>query len=257
MTSSSSNDITDSPQIIAFKRLRIACPNLNVSVEHYRLLLGSDPLWEGWVELQERSTSCRSVWFSTQNTTLELLELPVEQASIIGIVFETEHAFHLPDRSGRGLWLTFEPRERSVACKEISLPADIKKKPERNNASISRVDHIVIYTHSADDSIRLFGKEGLGIRLALDKDVPEWGGRMLFFRAGKLTLEVIQPTKTFSGSDYFWGIAYQVDDIKAVHQRLRDAGVSLSEIREGRKDGTYVATVKSHQLGIPTLLVQP
>ncbi len=39
--------------------------------------------------------------------------------------------------------------------------------------------------------------------------------------------------------------------------RLRAAGVSLSELRKGRKPGTRVATVKSHCLGLPTLLLEP
>jgi hypothetical protein len=38
---------------------------------------------------------------------------------------------------------------------------------------------------------------------------------------------------------------------------LAQRGVTLSGIREGRKPGTRVATVKSHCLGIPTLLIEP
>ena len=37
---------------------------------------------------------------------------------------------------------------------------------------------------------------------------------------------------------------------------LAGRGVSLSAIRAGRKPGSLVATVKSHCLGIPTLLLQ-
>jgi hypothetical protein len=97
----------------------------------------------------------------------------------------------------------------------------------------------------------------LGIRLALDQTVPEWGGRMLFFRAGKLTLEVIDSGSDGPGQDYFWGIAYQCPDIVEIAGQLAERGVELSELRAGRKPGSRVATLKSHNLGIPTLLLEP
>lgn len=118
------------------------------------------------------------------------------------------------------------------------------------------VDHVVLQTRSAEDCITLY-RDRLGIRLALDREVPEWGGRMLFFRAGKMTLEVIANADTGPSTPRFWGVAFQCGDIEAEHARLTSAGVSLSEIRKGRKPGTRVATVKSHCLGLPTLLIEP
>ena len=111
-------------------------------------------------------------------------------------------------------------------------------------------------TGDAQACIDLFAEE-LGLRLALDKTVPAWGGRMLFFRTAKLTLEVIAADQEQHHSDYFWGIAYQCADLLRLSQNLQERGVALSEIRDGRKPGTRVATLKSHCLGIPTLLVQP
>ncbi|WP_439136267.1 VOC family protein [Pseudomaricurvus sp.] len=253
----SSDDRSGLPKILGFKRLRIACPNLLDSIEQYRVLLGKDPVWQGKVDLPERAVSCSAAHFSLENTTIELLELPDERSALVGIVFATEGTVKLEKERRRGLWLSFEEADTQAMPPEADISITDAEKGSLPVGSIQRVDHFVIYTHSADDSIRLFGDSGLGIRLALDKDVPEWGGRMLFFRVGKLTLEIIEPTRTFEGSDYFWGIAYQVQDIKAVHQRLRKAGVSLSDVRQGRKDGTFVASVKSHQLEIPTLIVQP
>ena len=108
----------------------------------------------------------------------------------------------------------------------------------------------------AQACIELF-RDRLGIRLALDKTVPEWGGRMLFFRAGKLTLEVIQSDSAEYGRNFFWGIAYQCPALEPAAESLRERGVLLSGVREGRKPGTRVATVKSHCLEIPTLLIEP
>ena len=121
---------------------------------------------------------------------------------------------------------------------------------------ISAVDHVVLMTADADDCIRLFGEDGLGMRLALDQLVPEWGGRMLFFRCGKLTLEVIQRLEEPPAEDFFWGITYLSPDLEFTLGKLGEAGVEHSPVREGRKPGTRVATVKSHNLGIPTLLIE-
>ena len=120
---------------------------------------------------------------------------------------------------------------------------------------IQSVDHVVLRTTDADDCIRLFGKD-LGMRLALDQSVPEWGGRMLFFRCGKLTLEVIQSDDP-PDRDAFWGISYHCQDLSRTLEGLDAAGVAHSGERLGRKPGTRVATVKSHTLGIPTLLIGP
>ena len=49
--------------------------------------------------------------------------------------------------------------------------------------------------------------------------------------------------------------AYEVNDLDDAHTRLTVAGVQVSEVRKGRKAGTRVMSVKSHDLGIPTLLL--
>jgi hypothetical protein len=122
---------------------------------------------------------------------------------------------------------------------------------------INRVDHLVLNSHDADACISRFGEAGFGMRLALDKNVPEWGGRMLFFRCGKLTLEVIVPSKETGKADLFWGIAYQAVDIDLCTERFKHNDIEFSAVRNGRKPNTLVSTIKSHTLGIPTLLVQP
>lgn len=121
---------------------------------------------------------------------------------------------------------------------------------------IYAVDHLVLQTRDADDCIRLFRDE-LGLRLALDQYVPEWGGRMLFFRMGKMTLEVIQNLKQAPAEDFFWGITFLCRDLEKTAGTLDERAVTLSPTRDGRKPGTRVTTVKSHCLGLPTLLIGP
>ena len=101
----------------------------------------------------------------------------------------------------------------------------------------------------------MFYGEQLGIRLALEQDVPEWGSTQLFFRASSMSIEVIASDKA-DEQDELWGLALKTNDIEATHARLREQGVQISDIRDGRKPGTRVCTAKSHTLGVPTLLIE-
>lgn len=121
---------------------------------------------------------------------------------------------------------------------------------------IYAVDHVVLQTRDADTCISRFRDE-FGLRLALDQTVAEFGGRMLFFRLGKMTLEVIQHHEDTPPEDFLWGITYLCRDIEETVARLDTRGVAHSPIRPGRKPGTRVATVKSHCLDLPTLLIGP
>lgn len=115
------------------------------------------------------------------------------------------------------------------------------------------LDHLVITTNKSDSVIKLYEKE-LGIRLALDQLVEKWGGRMLFFRSGKSTIEVID--NKVEGNDNFWGLAWKIRDIKKKREYLLNNGFNISEVKEGRKKDTLVATIKFDGIKIPTLLIQ-
>jgi PP-loop superfamily ATP-utilizing enzyme len=52
-------------------------------------------------------------------------------------------------------------------------------------------------------------------------------------------------------------MTWRVADMDATRQRLVADGVDVSEIRDGRKPGTRVMTVRNGTCGVPTLLVQP
>ena len=123
-----------------------------------------------------------------------------------------------------------------------------------SETGIYAVDHLVLQTGDAQACIDLF-RDQLGLRLALDQEVPEWGGRMLFFRMGKMTLEVIQNLEKPPPHDFFWGITFLCRDIDQTVASLDLRGVEHSPVRQGRKPGTRVSTVKSHCLGLPTLLI--
>jgi catechol 2,3-dioxygenase-like lactoylglutathione lyase family enzyme len=261
--------------IDAISRIRIAIPDLVQGIAEYSQLVQQQPVWRGLIKAP--GLEIGAAWFALANTLLELYESPeAGKARITGLVFRCNDVneldlsvertsvhycrgdesvvapwWQLGSQQARGLDVFIEQGELQQA-----LLVDVQQ-AERPVQSIDRVDHVVLYTADADDCIQLFGEQGLGIRLALDQTVPEWGGRMVFFRTGKLTLEIIAPDKGLPGEDYFWGIAYQSADLDRLHADLTTAGVQLSPVRKGRKPGTLVASVKSHDMEIPTLLVEP
>jgi len=51
-------------------------------------------------------------------------------------------------------------------------------------------------------------------------------------------------------------LAWDVRNIEKAHQRLLDAGVEVTPIQKGIKEKTLVATVKSHNHNVPTLLIE-
>jgi catechol 2,3-dioxygenase-like lactoylglutathione lyase family enzyme len=124
---------------------------------------------------------------------------------------------------------------------------------------VSALDHVVITTDDADATKCLYG-EGLGLRLALDKEFPAWGARQLFFRVGGVTVEVgarLEPESKPRPSDRFWGMAYQVPNAERAQERLGAVGFEVSQVRDGRKPGTRVFSVRGEPCGVPTLMIEP
>ncbi|HVN87380.1 MAG TPA: VOC family protein [Candidatus Binatia bacterium] len=122
--------------------------------------------------------------------------------------------------------------------------------------SVHAIDHVVINTPDLDRAITLW-RDRLGIRLALDREFPHRGLRMAFFRSAGMTLEFVGslPRPASGGPDRCFGLAYHVEDLAACRARLLRAGVDVSEVRDGNKAGTIVATVRSRTAGVPTLLI--
>ena len=127
------------------------------------------------------------------------------------------------------------------------------------DATVFALDHAVVRTPDAEATKALYG-EALGLRLALDRSFEQWGARLLFFRVGGVTVEVaaqLGKEAPEDGDDRLWGLSYRVADADAARARLAADGFDVSEVREGRKPGTRVFTVRDGTLGIPTLMLAP
>jgi catechol 2,3-dioxygenase-like lactoylglutathione lyase family enzyme len=126
------------------------------------------------------------------------------------------------------------------------------------STDVEAIDHVVIHTPDLERAIALW-RDRIGLRLALDREFPKRGLRLVFFRSAGVTLEfagTLPPPADRSGPDSFYGIAYRVPDLNACRARLLQAHVDVSEPRRGQKSDTLVATVRSGTAGVPTLLIQ-
>jgi len=122
--------------------------------------------------------------------------------------------------------------------------------------AVSGLDHVVINTANPDRAAALYGAR-LGLRLALDRSNPDWDMRLMFFRAGQLTVELAHKLSGGAGNqpDKLWGLSWRVPDIEAAHARLLDTNFAVTSIRPGRRAGTKVFTVRDGTMNVPTLVI--
>jgi catechol 2,3-dioxygenase-like lactoylglutathione lyase family enzyme len=126
-------------------------------------------------------------------------------------------------------------------------------------AAVFALDHAVVRTPDPEAARALYGG-ALGLRLALDREFPQWGARLLFFRVGGVTVEVaaeLGGAPAPDAGDRLWGLSWRVGDADAARVRLAAAGFGVSEVRPGRRPGTRVLSVRDGTHGVPTLILEP
>jgi len=275
--------------IKALDHIIIAVENLDEATKNYELLLGCSPVWKG----EHKAYGTANSLFNLENTYLELLSAKEEGfgADVInhilsengeglsGLVLSTKDAHKAfttltsygytlgEPADGEG---TNDKDSQIRKWKNLFLPPELTRgifafliehvdgsleMPSFNDASIHKLDHLVINTNDADGFIEIY-QDIYGIRLALDKVIDAWKKRMLFFRLNKTTIEVVEEKDANSSVDKLWGLAWSVRNLKETHARLTNAGIQISEIKPGIKENTKVATVKSHTHNVPTLLIE-
>lgn len=159
----------------------------------------------------------------------------------------------IPPSATRGTILAAVEHGDGVEGPE-GLPSSTAGNPE---ATVHGLDHVVVHTPDAEASRRLY-EDGLGLRLALDRNVEDRSLRMMFFRVGGVTVEVVgslNEIPTGDKPDRFGGLAWQVGDAAAAHARISRQGFDCSELRDGFKPGTRVFSIKSDTCNIPTLII--
>ena len=276
--------------ITTLDHLIIAVDDLDKAEKDYTKIFGTQPVWKG--EHKELGTT--NSLFNFQNTYFELLSasgeglgaMLVQQAleesgeGLIGMVLGTDNIEEatqtlknksfLINEPGAGTGTNFKSDDVRK-WKNLFLPPELTRgifsfiiqhthgllpmHDLKNSATIDKLDHLVINTNDADGFVEIY-KDIFGIRLALDKHIEHWNKRMLFFRLNQTTLEVVEKKDDLAPHDSLWGLAWNVADINEAHKRLSNAGVDISPIKDGIKESTRVATIKSHTHGVPTLLIE-
>tara|TARA_B100000886_G_scaffold87466_1_gene57530 strand:+ start:409 stop:1251 length:843 start_codon:yes stop_codon:yes gene_type:complete len=270
--------------------LIIAVEDLERATHNYQIIMGTPPVWTG----MHKSLGTSNALFNFQNTYLELLSptgeglgadlinhyLKDTGEGLIGMVFATNdingvyqslqnHGFPLGEPTdGEG---TNSADQKLRKWRNLFLPPDLTRgifsfviehtegdlpQPESiEPSSPHKLDHVVINTNDADGFIKIY-KDTFNIRLALDKLIEHWQKRMLFFRLNQTTIEVIEQEDDLPPGDQMWGLAWEVKDIEKAHERMMVEGIEITPIQKGVKEKTLVATIKSHNHNVPTLLIQ-
>jgi len=156
----------------------------------------------------------------------------------------------------RGLALELAERAPSSAAR-VDSPAS-----SALAAGAQRLDHVVVHSGDVDASVALF-RDGLGLRVALDRAFPERGIRIAFLVAGegsaRVTIEIagaLAPRdEATTLRDRFGGLAWRGVDVAAWRERLEREGFAVSALRRGFKPGTLVASALDRTCGVPTLLI--
>ena len=270
--------------------LIVAVKDLDEAESNYKKIFGVDPVWRG--EHKELGTA--NVIFNFKNTYFELLasngvglgsdfvNTTIEESGegLIGFVLGSENIKltfdsiknkgHLLGDISDGEGTNLKNNE-TRKWKNLFLPLELTRgiftfiiehtegnlpMPNRfNDASINKLDHVVITTNDADGFIEIY-RDIFDIRLALDKVIEHWDTRMLFFRLNETTIEVVAKEHNNKNPDELWGLAWEVESIAKTRKRLINEGVEITEIKDGIKENTLVATIKSHTYDVPTLLIQ-
>ena len=276
--------------ISTLDHLIIVVKDLDQAEKNYKKILGTNPVWRG----KHKSLGTANSIFNFKNTYLELLTADGEGLGaelvknliqengdgLAGIVFGVDDMPQTVKQLKQEGYEISDPAEGEGSddvtnkvrkWENLFLPPELTRglfsfiiqhhdgelpsHKEYAKDSINKLDHVVINTNNADSFIETY-RDVFKIRLALDKTIEHWNSRMLFFRLNKTTIEVVERPNNEKPTDALWGLAWEVESIEDTHKRLVSEGVEVSDIKDGLKENTLVATVKSHTHNVPTLIIQ-
>ena len=282
-----------SPSMIhALDHVVIAVRDLDDAVAAYRAVLGRAPSWRA----EAHGGGATVATFVLANVAMELMAasgrgataerltavLDAEGEGLVSLAFATGDVERAHRRLAR-LGLEPEPiadglsvdaetgarrawrRTRAATTRthgvriflvqQAALPPGRLLAPEP--ATVTGLDHVVIRTPDPERAVALYGAR-LGLDMRLDHSNEAWGARLLFFRCGDLIVEVAHDLKAGRGDgpDRLWGLSWRVPDVTVARARLEAAGLDVSEVRQGRRPGTRVLTLRDGTCGVPTLLLE-
>lgn len=281
--------------ITGLDHIAVVVHDLEAAIRGYTRLLGRAPNWRGadggahhaWFQLGNTALDVIAPTGEGHTGNQITARLASHGEGVWALAFATpdmEQARHRLERVGikssaplpirsthpetgeKRRWLTSVADESATHGTNIFL---IEQKPDATawpvspvtvdqGSSVGSLDHVVIRTPNVDRAAALYGAR-LGLDMRLDRTMPEWGTRLMFFKLGDLVVEVLHELKggVGNGPDEAWGLSWRVANIEAAHDRIGAQGLEVSPLRTGRKPGTRVFTVKGAPGAVPTLVIGP
>jgi catechol 2,3-dioxygenase-like lactoylglutathione lyase family enzyme len=270
--------------ITALDHIALVVGDLDVAVDGYTKLLGRAPDWRG------ANGPVRHAWYQLGNTALDVIapgdqgpsgawlathgeglwglafasdDIEAERKRLARLSMPSTEAFPIRTKSESGEsrnWPTSILDAEATHGVTTFLIGDTPVWPIApaegdEAAAVSGLDHVVVSTRHPNRAAALYGAR-LGLDFKLDRSNEAWGTRLMFFKVGDLVVEVAHQLKTEPGDDpdSLWGLSWRVPDLAAAHARIGQS-FAVSEMREGRKPGTRVFTVKDAPAGVPTLII--
>jgi catechol 2,3-dioxygenase-like lactoylglutathione lyase family enzyme len=239
--------------IDALDHLTLGVGSVETAISTYETLLG-------------RRASGARLQLANAGLAFERSSDPPGLAAMIFVTPALDRAAHLLERRAvptekTGGLLTLSPGATHQVPVRLFERTEKARAPsplvmEDEAASITALDHVVIRTPDPERAIALYAGR-LGLDLRLDRSNPAWGARLLFFRCGDLVVEISHDLKkgVSSGPDRLWGLAWRTPDIGRAHERMKASGIDVSGLRDGRRSGSQVFTVRSHTESVPTLVI--
>jgi catechol 2,3-dioxygenase-like lactoylglutathione lyase family enzyme len=274
--------------ITGLDHIVVLLEDIGAGTAAYQQLLGRAPSW------RSHHDGAETVLFTLDNMSLELMApegsspnaqrirsvMQIRGGGLASICFRVDDIAKMHRRLDR-LALRPEP-VAEVESRDAASGALLRWKRTRASTELTRgvrmfflelaedrprlaaisadpvlaLDHVVVSTEDPERAAALYGAR-LGLDMALDRSHREWG-QLMFFRCGDLIVELVR--RPVAGSDQshdkLWGMSWRVADIAATRARLIGAGIDVSEVRNGRKPGTRVISVRSGACDIHTLLLE-
>jgi len=244
--------------------------DLPAAVARHTLLFNQPPAAEGstpalaWAQFRLANTALVLVQPLGAPDALATHLAPATAPALGAAAFavaEPEHAARLLERRGLpslGPALPWLGRPATPLAPEAARGLSLLLLPPAAPAPASetRLDHLVIRSANPERSMALLSAR-LGLELRLDRSNPAWGSRLMFFRCGDLVLEVSHALAEgiSDAPDSLWGLTWGVADVAAQHARLAEAGLAVSPLRQGRKPGTRLFTLREHSFFPPTAFI--
>ena len=238
--------------ILRIDHIAVCAEDPDAAMTAYEALLGRPPYAQGRFRLGNMSLDI--VEAAPHRSPLSLVFAATDMAETRRLLERRAAPSAEPDDEGV-VWLdpagTFGAQIGLVESDDASTPPAAFARDQ-----VQALDHVVVMTANPERAVALYGAR-LGLDFRLDRKHPQWGARQIFMRCGDAVVEIAArlDAPVSDLPDRLSGLAWRVADPVAAQARIAAAGFDVSGVRQGRKPGTSVFTVRAGVPGTPALII--